>query len=86
MIMKHLRQFADNLRRIEFIEVFHQDSPGERVWVRRNWIQRLYCPKIFSAIGEHHWPQDLAFAAATLIPNTILRSVFPLDPVCEPNL
>lgn len=36
------------------IEVWHQDSPGIRVMVRRNWLQRLLYNPEFSEIGERH--------------------------------
>jgi len=32
--------------------VFHPDSPGVRVVVRRNWIQRLLFPKHFATLIE----------------------------------
>lgn len=34
--------------------VWHQDSPGMRVRVRRNWLQRLIYPRGFSGVGEKH--------------------------------
>ena len=36
------------------IQVYHQDSPGERVYVRRGWLKRLLYSRRFSMIGEHH--------------------------------
>lgn len=36
------------------IQVWHQDSPGVRVYVKRGWLKRLLYPKQFSAVGEHH--------------------------------
>lgn len=42
--------------------VYHQDSPGMRVYVRRNWLQRLIRSPDFSVVGERHltdqelWP------------------------------
>lgn len=34
--------------------VWHQDSPGIKVRVRRNWWQRLIYPRGFSGVGERH--------------------------------
>lgn len=34
--------------------VWHQDSPGVRVRVRRNWLQRLIYPRDFSGVCEKH--------------------------------
>ena len=48
--------------RSKILCVYHHDSPGMRVYVRRNWIQRLYRNASFSAVGERHlhgqelWP------------------------------
>lgn len=36
------------------VQVFHQDSPGVRVYVRRGWLKRLIFSPHFSHIGEHH--------------------------------
>jgi len=36
------------------IQVWHHDSPGMRVYVRRGWIKQLFYPKDFSRVGEHH--------------------------------
>jgi len=45
-----LREFLSS----KVIQVYHQDSPGMRVYVRRNWWQRLFYNRHFSEIGEHH--------------------------------
>lgn len=34
--------------------VWHQDSPGIQVRVRRNWWQQLIYPRCFSGVGENH--------------------------------
>ena len=34
------------------IQVWHQDSPGMRVWVIRGFFARLFRNKDFSSIGE----------------------------------
>lgn len=36
------------------IQVWHQDSPGMRVYVKRGWFKRLLYPKQFSRVGEKH--------------------------------
>jgi hypothetical protein len=38
------------------MEVFHQDSPGMRVYVKRTWWQRLLFNSTFSEVGERHLP------------------------------
>lgn len=38
----------------DFYIVFHQDSPGIKVLVKRNKIQNFFYSKHFSMIGEKH--------------------------------
>lgn len=38
----------------KIVQVFHQDSPGVRVFVRRGWLKRLIFSPHFSHIGERH--------------------------------
>lgn len=37
---------------MKLLELWHPDSPGIRVWVIRNWLQRLLYPKHFATISE----------------------------------
>lgn len=37
-----------------YCEVYHQDSPGVRVWVLRNRLTSLFASKMFSEVGETH--------------------------------
>lgn len=39
----------------DFYYVFHQDSPGIKVLVKRNKIQNFLYSKHFSIIGEKHY-------------------------------
>lgn len=36
----------------KLIKVWHQDSPGMKVWVVRGWFQDFIHPKHFAAVGE----------------------------------
>lgn len=58
----HLRQRIRHVKatilKTEYIEVFHEDSPGVRVWVKRNWAQRLYSPTYFARVGEPLLPYE----------------------------
>ncbi|WJJ54970.1 hypothetical protein [Xanthomonas phage RTH11] len=36
------------------IQVWHEDSPGMRVYVKRGWIKRLLYNKRFAHVGEKH--------------------------------
>lgn len=36
----------------KLIKVWHQDSPGMKVWVVRGWFQDFVHPKHFAAVGE----------------------------------
>ena len=46
--------WSANMFSTKTVKVWHQDSPGMRVMVRRNWWQRLIYPKHFSGVGEKH--------------------------------
>ncbi len=36
----------------DYLQVYHQDSPGVRVFVRRGWFKRLFYNTTFSMVGE----------------------------------
>lgn len=38
----------------QIVRVWHQDSPGVRVYVSRNWLQRMIYSRDFSHVGERH--------------------------------
>ena len=38
----------------EYLVVFHQDSPGMRVLVLRNYWHSLFYKPLFSMVGERH--------------------------------
>ncbi|AGS82047.1 hypothetical protein O152_gp316 [Pseudomonas phage PaBG] len=42
----------------QIVRVWHQDSPGVRVYVSRNWLQRMIYSKEFSHVGERHLEQN----------------------------
>lgn len=55
--MKRFEFFRPDLREFlstKVVQVWHQDSPGMRVFVRRNWWQRLFYNRHFSEVGEKH--------------------------------
>ncbi|QVD49229.1 hypothetical protein LUCX_159 [Xanthomonas phage vB_XciM_LucasX] len=46
--------------RTNVMQVWHEDSPGMRVFVRRNWLMRLLRNKHFAGVGERHLkPEDM---------------------------
>lgn len=47
---RDLREFLAT----KVVQVWHQDSPGMRVYVRRGWLKRLFFNRQFSMVGEHH--------------------------------
>lgn len=36
-------------------QVWHQDSPGIKVWVIRGFWGKLFRNKLFSSVGEKHY-------------------------------
>lgn len=51
-----VKSYGDNI-----FEVYHHDSPGVRVLVRRNMVQQLFRSRVFSAVGEEHLTVEEAF-------------------------
>lgn len=45
------------------LQVYHHDSPGMRVFVKRTWWQRLLRNRTFSVVGEKHLSMAEAFPA-----------------------
>lgn len=59
----------------QMFEVFHEDSPGIRVYVRRNWWQRLMYDKVFSEVTEKHYPAcEAKNGHYTIVPLTLTTS------------
>lgn len=54
-LRRHARHLWMWLFTARIIEVYHQDSPGIRVLVKRNYFQELISPRASSRIGERHW-------------------------------
>lgn len=52
--MQRLQNFIHNILDYQIVRVFHQDSPGIRVYVRRNLFQRMFYSRDFSIVGERH--------------------------------
>lgn len=52
MSFEHMKNQLRRQFRIEWIELWHQDSPGVSVIVRRNAWQKLIYPTLFSGVGE----------------------------------
>lgn len=52
--MQRLHDFIHNVLNYQIVRVFHQDSPGIRVYVRRNRFQRMLYSRDFSEVGERH--------------------------------
>ena len=50
--LSYLWYLIQSFFRSEIVEVYHKDSPGIRLLVRRNWFQRLTYSETFSEIGE----------------------------------
>lgn len=42
----------------QIVRVWHHDSPGMRVYVSRNWLQRMIYDKEFSHVCERHLEQN----------------------------
>lgn len=38
--------------RIETVCLFHPFCPGDKVWVTRGWVGRLFKPTDFATLGE----------------------------------
>ena len=49
-------QTVDGVPRGQAIQVWHQDSPGMRVWVVRGFWGRLIKGKEFASVGEKTYP------------------------------
>lgn len=52
--MGRIRRTYERIMDVRIVRVFHHDSPGVRVYVARNFIQRALYPTNFSAEHETH--------------------------------
>ncbi len=42
----------------DYLQVYHQDSPGCRVYVRRGWLKRLFYNSTYSQVGERTYHES----------------------------